>query len=284
MSNTPMSRLKPIVKTFTDTLDRIIQREISLNACAPKYNRYHYMDDSPEYSKGVKNEFIRIFETEPGETFAFTFNNTKKDLDKVLVGISIENNDGTTSKQFKFDEFKGLLKESIKALQILKDVNSLDKDSLYITLERVFKLSEKNEKQTISKLCKDINSETSKLNNEIKKLQVKEVETKKKLSSKKRKLTTKLNEFSKNIDYDKLKAEYEEAQRKFLKAERERNSKKTELSRELNLNSINSEHLDIIEDIEDKQRELSETINQFTRPFGDSIKAKVLNKLSKDAK
>lgn len=278
---TPMGRLKDTTNELKEVLYRFITNELTLNESSPKYNRYAGQWAEGGSTKGVENEFLRIFHTNDDKSFAFIFNNIKLELDKVIITVSIKDKEDFLTKSFNFNDFKVLLKELVKTLKILDKANALNIDTVYLTIEETFKIKEQGDNDKIVReLCKKIKSQDKKTQKELDKLNLKAEDVKKEITKCKTKITKETNIIKKELKYDELKETYLEAQRNFKAVEREINKKDNDLKKKLNLNELIRSETLIGYEIKTLNDNMKTTISKFTKPYDKNIKASVIEKLA----
>ena len=279
-----MHRLKDLINNFKKPLNKIIKNDYILQKSAPKYNPTagYYNDKENSYSKGVENDFLRIFNTYNGKSFAIIYNNINKPIEEVLISLSIEEDKKNIMKTYTFEEFRTLLKECINTLNILDSVKSLNEDSLYITLEKTFKLKDKIDVNTqvtllVNKiktqtdtLQKDLNSVDDSLSIACKLMDEKQMIIDKQVKSAKRK-----------EKYNKLEKEFHAASSAFQAAKFVVHEVKSNLEKELNTYELNSKIIVLKRNVKDFKRQIDNVINEQSRPFGKDILKQVEDTINK---
>jgi len=159
---TPMA----LLKTNFESLKTLIKEPIELNKTSPKthYSRYEY-----KTSKGVKNDFIRIYPLTKTESFSFAFNGLEAKSGTILASWMIKTEEGKENiyqqQLFNFETFKIKLKAFVKTLEILKTSKILNKKSMKETFISIFdiKNGKIQIKEEIDKFIEDIKEQTKEL-------------------------------------------------------------------------------------------------------------------------
>lgn len=280
MSNTPMNLLKGSVDNFKEIVRGLIKNEYVLNASKPKYNPYGGQYGYGKDTKGVKNEFLRIFEINDKDNFAFIFNNIKKDLSHVLITVSIKRGENYISRTFSFNEFKETLKNCNKTLKILKDVKALDKKSLLLTLEETFKVTEKiNDTEIVKEICKKIKTEITSDKRKLTTLNKNKEKAEDQLKRSQRAVNVKIKKKKEELDYESMKEKYEALKKDFLAIGRDLKKEERELDKTFGITEqVNK--LKVIEmDIQKNNNKTQKIVGEFTKPYDKRIKAMVEDEL-----
>ena len=184
-STMPVRALRPLF----DRVSAIAGKPTNLNQSRRKMRWLSGWETA--YSKGVENEFIRIYHLHGGESYAFAFNGIVSNAPVVTVSHKKSDDEYFTS-DFTLAEVKVLLREFAQELEVVgAGATSVEqKDALY----KVFKLADSLEekaallKKEIEAINKDLDSRRKKVTKaeenealktqeyEKKKLQVEDIE------------------------------------------------------------------------------------------------------------
>jgi len=266
---TPMARLKDNFTKFniiTDELFKIVE----LQKTEPKYNPTTY-----EYSKGIKNDFLRIYVSKENQkhSFGFSIDNIKNELDKVLLSVSLKKGDDLQSVVVNYETFKNKFKELIKTLSVLKDVNSLNEKSIFISIDKIFNVFNKQKDEVISETI------VKKAHDEIVKLQKVGTSLKRKkttvsnnldldlavINSEVKKLKSELKFSDLEDEYKKIKTQYDIARKKI-------NSKIDEIEKNKNFSVKKNQLRRIENEIRLNDNKLITTLENYIKPYHKNIR------------
>lgn len=272
---TPMSRLKTPITEFKTVMDNIIIKDYILNESKPKYNPYGGDNGWGGTSKGVENEFLRIFETRKEKSFAFIFNNIKKDLDQVLITVTMKLKNKYVQRTFSYNEFKTKLKELTKTLSILREINTLDDKSFYVSLEKIFGINEKiNGDEIIKKFMSKINSEINSKKDEIKKINKKNEKEEKDFEIHLETIRKEVEKLKIEKKHAELKKIYEDAKKTFLLTDKLVKKKEADLKKEFKIKR--QRDLTFFENEKTKlENEIKTIIANAVRPYNKAFRKKI---------
>jgi len=277
---TPMQRLKDDFNKFKKLTTDITEKEIVLQKSSSKFNPYGGEYGNGHCSKEVKSDFIRIFITSKDKSFAFAFDNIDADLDMVLLTVTIKYKLNIQGSSMKFKQFKSKFKELIKTLEILKEVKSLNTESLYTSLEKIFGIGKPTSKE---ELVKNILKEISK---EIK--PIKEKQKRKKISlnkisdivlENKNKLEEFISELKQKNNYEEVHNKFLEIQREFKEIERKIEKEKKEKEKELKYSYYLSRKKSTMNELSSINENLYFLIEKHTKPYSKEVREAIVEKI-----
>jgi hypothetical protein len=205
-----MFLLKDLFKSLNSILG--IQ-PIELNKSSAKT---YYLGFEPIHSKGVANDFIRIYKTGLTNSFSFAFNGLDKDKGTITVTWMTKDTHSKKntykSRIYKFPDFKNQLKIFVQTLLILKNSNALTFESRKETFMSVFDIKNalSDNKQLFEDAISTISSESEDLkeiyNSSLKKFN----KSSKKIDHIDKLLKLKYDELFDDLGLEKLYAEIKE--------------------------------------------------------------------------
>jgi len=138
---TPMTLLKDHFNTLHSLLPDTIPY-FELHGHKPKHNPVSEITKTPENSKGVLNDFIRIYKLSDILSFSFGFKGVEGKTGIIEIGIldkSIQDeNNRYNMVQYNFEDTKTKLKIFNKKLKVLNLSNIDVKDNILGLFESVF--------------------------------------------------------------------------------------------------------------------------------------------------
>lgn len=281
-TQTAMTRLKDPMTKLKKAIGGIITNEKALNKSQPKYNpRASYYGEN-SYSKGVESDFIRIYETSEDKSFAFAFNNIELGVDKTLIIVSTKEGKDIESRVFSYNDVKAKIAEATRTVALLKDLGTLSEESLYLSLDKVFKISDNSDDEsTVKGIVSQIKKENRKTAKDLEKAKAESEKLQKDIDADKTLIQSVKDKVKNETEYLKLKEEYAEAMRKFENAKSQvreaENAERKRLGtaakeRKLRENKANAEVL---------KNKIRFTVDTHTRGYDKAIKEKVQKVLEK---
>lgn len=241
---TPMKRLSNGMNQFRENVEKFFN-EVTLNKSAPKYNPYAYRDDKDDYSKGVKNDFVMIFNAKDLQiSFAINFN-YKDNNDNILpieeqkIDVNIKKSKNKESivncGSMTINEFKLKLNEINK---LLRDESSKNINEVTI-LEKVSEVFFKESYDLRGEIEKEIKNienvkKTKRKEYDIENLECQVVDKTKAYEQAEKKIRT-------TIEKSKEKAEVERLTKELCEARNKLKEKNSELQNKYKLTKLNEE-------------------------------------------
>lgn len=155
---TPMKRYQESFNTFKSLMPSST-KEYSLNKSEPRKIDWQFRNNDVEYTKGIKSDFVRIYEGANNVSVAFTFTYIGKDQDDQMITPSVKNIylDGSiiASEPIKAVDFSIKLKAFNKSMKDQKMKNKINEKGFVAFVEEftLFFLNEKiNLKEEMKKV------------------------------------------------------------------------------------------------------------------------------------
>ena len=231
---TPMQRLKDSLNTFENKINFLLDNIINLNRSEPKFRSiysYEYYEDfyknlntDSNMTSGVHADFIRIFKiyivndtklTNP--SIGISFYDIDKNIDDVLIKISIKYDGHFEFNFFKFDEFKEILKSFNKEVILKKNMKrDVAIKELFSKIREYFHTDNKKEIEK-KKLLRE---KTSGIKKQITNVNVRIKRKEKKFNSLLEERGKYLTSLHQKYKFRKLEKEYLAIQKKYLEAQK----------------------------------------------------------------
>ena len=253
---TPMKRLSSGINEFRNHVKNFF-KETDLNKSAPKYNPYAWRDDSKNYSKGVSNDFIMIFNCKGIEpSFAISFTYIGLPLEKQRVSISIkkskDNSTIVNSSELSIDEFKLKLNQINKDLNDKNNVKNRDEISILEKVSEIFLSETYDLKKEIKTATKNINKlkEDKRKEYDIENLEANVVNTTNLYDSAEKKVKKLINACPEKAEILRLELLLNEAKNIF-------NIKSLKIEEKYNLKQLESDKIKAKKDLQKSSNEMN---------------------------
>jgi len=266
---TPMARLKDNFAKFHTVTDELF-KIVELHKTESKYNPTTY-----EYSKGIKNDFLRIYVSKENEThsFGFSIDNIKSELDKVLISVSLKKGDDLQSVIVNYETFKIKFKELIKTLLVLKDIDSLNEKSVFISIDKVFNVFNKQKDEVIAEnIVKNAHEEISQVKKVGTSLKRKKTTISNKLDLDLAVVNSEVKSLKKELGFYDLEEEYKKIKTQYDIARKKINSKTDEIEKNRKVPDKRNQLRRIDNDIRRNDDKLIKTLENYIKPYHKNIR------------